>query len=139
MPYKDKEKERARSRTKAIRQYHQKKNDPEWYAEKIAKNAERAALPENKERQRERLQNRKKLHKQKCLERLGSKCVRCGTTEKLEFDHIDKSTKEYQITSRLSCSLERLFEEVDKCQLLCNGCHIQKSLEKDDYRHRRQL
>ena len=27
------------------------------------------------------------------IERLGGKCVKCGTTENLQFDHIDPNTK----------------------------------------------
>lgn len=131
MPYKDKERERARSRAKAIRQYHEKKDNPEWYAEKLKKNDE--YISNNRDKIREQAKKRKKLHKQKCLERLGGKCVKCGTTERLEFDHIDKTTKKYKITSGLCYSLDRLFEEVDKCQLLCKPCHIQKSIEQDDY------
>ena len=65
---------------------------------------------------------------------LGGKCVRCGATERLEFDHILKETKSYTIGSNLTCfSIEELIEEANKCQLLCRPCHIIKSHEEGDW------
>ena len=67
-------------------------------------------------------------------EYLGGKCVRCGATEKLEFDHIIPANKSYTIASNITCfSLEELILEVDKCQLLCRPCHIQKGRENGDF------
>ena len=67
--------------------------------------------------------------------RLGGKCVRCGSIENLEFDHIIKETKSFTIGSSLTCfSIEELILEVDKCQLLCRPCHIDKSHEEGDWR-----
>ncbi len=62
------------------------------------------------------------------IERLGGKCVQCSTTEDLEFDHIDPSKKEYNVSKILdSYPKEKLEEEFSKCQLLCNGCHKEKN------------
>ena len=61
------------------------------------------------------------------IEKLGGKCVECGCTETLEFDHIDPSTKSFNIAAGYSKPKEVLLEEVAKCQLLCNKCHIEKS------------
>lgn len=58
---------------------------------------------------------------------LGGKCVHCGTTEKLEFDHIDKNQKSFCITDKMSFSKELLLEELKKCQLLCHTCHLIKN------------
>lgn len=67
--------------------------------------------------------------------RLGGKCVRCGSIENLEFDHIIKETKSFTIGSSLtSFSIEDLILEADKCQLLCRPCHIEKSHEEGDWR-----
>ena len=67
--------------------------------------------------------------------RLGGKCVRCGSIENLEFDHIIKETKSFTIGSSLTCfSIEELILEVDKCQLLCRPCHIDKSHEEGDWK-----
>lgn len=68
-------------------------------------------------------------------EYLGGKCVRCGSIENLEFDHIIKENKSFTISSSLTCfSIEDLILEADKCQLLCRPCHIEKSHEEDDWR-----
>lgn len=67
-------------------------------------------------------------------EYLGGKCVRCGATERLEFDHRIPADKSYTIASNITCfSLEELILEIDKCQLLCRPCHIQKSRENGDF------
>lgn len=57
---------------------------------------------------------------------LGEKCVKCGSTESLEFDHIDPSTKRFKITTTTK-SLVSLLEELKKCQLLCYHCHKDKT------------
>jgi hypothetical protein len=64
---------------------------------------------------------------------LGGFCVRCGTSEGLEFDHIDRSKKSFNISKVLvRMNYDKLREEVDKCQLLCTDCHIEKSREAKD-------
>jgi hypothetical protein len=67
-------------------------------------------------------------------ERLGGRCVRCGATESLQFDHIDGSTKVANISEIANWKPERFLEEVDKCQLLCGpgGCHQDKTTEELD-------
>jgi 5-methylcytosine-specific restriction endonuclease McrA len=61
------------------------------------------------------------------VDHLGGKCVKCGSVHKLEFDHIDPSTKSFTIASRPSASNKRFWEEIAKCQLLCEECHKRKS------------
>src|SRR5215467_4703329 len=70
---------------------------------------------------------RQRRHERLALarERLGGRCIRCGATQKLQFDHIDRAAKVANISEITSWSLERFLAEVDKCQLLCGpgGCH----------------
>lgn len=62
------------------------------------------------------------------IDRLGGVCVACGTTEKLEFDHVDPATKEFSIAKILSGgSEERVAMEMAKCQLLCHDHHLEKT------------
>ena len=76
----------------------------------------------------------RKERRQYLKEYLGGKCVRCGATERLDFDHIIPANKSYTIGSNITCfSIEELILEVDKCQLLCRPCHIQKGIENGDY------
>jgi 5-methylcytosine-specific restriction endonuclease McrA len=77
---------------------------------------------------------------QECLDYLGNKCVKCGSTHNLEFDHIDPKTKIENISNavRAQCwSWKRLIIELDKCQLLCKPCHIEKTSSEQGVEHGR--
>ena len=66
-------------------------------------------------------------NKDAALAYLGGVCVVCGTTDDLEFDHIDPETKSFTIGSRIAQTpWSNLKDELDKCQLLCNTHHIDK-------------
>jgi 5-methylcytosine-specific restriction endonuclease McrA len=57
----------------------------------------------------------------------GGVCVKCGSTDRLEIDHIDRSTKTlnpYNIWHRRQ---EVRDEELAKCQVLCYECHKAKT------------
>lgn len=57
---------------------------------------------------------------------LGGKCVSCGTTENLEFDHIDPAGKDFAMARASAFSEKRWQAELAKCQLLCGDCHKAK-------------
>ena len=68
------------------------------------------------------------------IQELGGVCVKCGSTEKLQFDHIDPATKSFTIGQKLvNTSLSRLREELAKCQLLCSECHRKKTLSDNGW------
>lgn len=60
---------------------------------------------------------------------LGGRCAieNCTETTKLEFDHIDPSTREFFISNAASIPDDRFFRELKKCQLLCRKHHAQKT------------
>jgi hypothetical protein len=58
---------------------------------------------------------------------LGSACAHCGSTEDLEFDHIDPATKSGLIIDLASRRADVFWAEVRKCQLLCRSCHRAKT------------
>lgn len=60
-------------------------------------------------------------------EYLGGKCIRCGSKNELELDHIDPKTKILSIAEMWNKPLEVFWVEVRKCQLLCAPCHISKT------------
>lgn len=72
------------------------------------------------------MRNRYHARKAKAIERLGGRCVSCGSTEALEFDHIDPALKSFDVLERWSIAAVRFLAEVDKCQLLCETCHKTK-------------
>lgn len=70
--------------------------------------------------------------REKFIQQLGGKCAICGSTEQLEFDHIDKTSKKAGIARMMTCNSEDVQAELSKCQLLCKQCHITKSKEHKD-------
>ena len=110
---------------------------PEAKAKKSARNQ----LPEVKEKKREYYQRDKHLYKERYAEnfatvikfleeRDGSEgCVKCGSKERLELDHINPEEKEWN-PKRSMCSKnlsEKFWKEINKCQLLCYDCHKEKT------------
>lgn len=71
---------------------------------------------------RERRQRKKSL----LVEYLGGKCIKCGYDRNiagLEFHHRDASEKEDTLNNMLHMSMDRLYREADKCDLICSLCH----------------
>jgi len=67
---------------------------------------------------------------------LGDRCVTCGSTHDLQFDHIDPAEKSFNISSNLTASNAEVLAELAKCQLLCMECHIEKTKQDNSgYQH----
>lgn len=66
---------------------------------------------------------------------LGGVCVQCGTSENLEFDHIDRSTKSFEVTTGWTRKLSLFMEELTKCQLLCAEHHLDKTRKERGVSH----
>lgn len=63
-----------------------------------------------------------------CFSIIGDSCKKCGSSEKLEIDHIDPSTKIFVVTDKMSPKYRQLvIEELKKCQPLCENCHAKKT------------
>lgn len=55
-------------------------------------------------------------------------CVICGSTDRLEIDHVDRNTK---VNHRIwSWSKTRRDEELAKCQVLCYEHHLEKTVRE---------
>lgn len=77
--------------------------------------------PETRERAyRKMRQNRKDFF-------LNKVCVKCGSNEDLELDHIDPDKKKSH--NIWSWSKVKREEEISKCQVLCKKCHRKKTNE----------
>ena len=127
MPYKDYETKKQKEKER----YARIMADPER-AEKY-KNQTKQWKQQNKEYVNEQAKIRKAEKKAYLIEMLGGKCVGCGTTENLQFDHIDRKQKSFTIGKRLEYSLEdKLIPEAKKCQLLCKTCHQIKTTINHD-------
>jgi hypothetical protein len=78
--------------------------------------------------------NRYYKRKQQAQKLLGGVCNVCGTTDSLEFDHIDNSDKSFSISKLWNCSEKVFLEEIYKCQLLCHEHHKEKTKRNKEYR-----
>lgn len=81
------------------------------------------------------MKNRWIKRRAEAIEFLGGKCVECGATEALEFDHIDPSTKVMTIARASSRNAEFFMNEVRKCQLLCEVHHKEKTRKESEVGH----
>lgn len=63
-------------------------------------------------------------------------CSRCGENHPacIEFHHVDKAEKEYNISQMgiSGFSRERILEEMSKCIILCSNCHRKEHYELND-------
>lgn len=66
---------------------------------------------------------------------LGGSCVRCGTTEDLQIDHIDPRTKTMDIGHLWSIAKSRYLKELQLCQLLCVAHHREKTGNEQSVPH----
>lgn len=68
--------------------------------------------------------------KLKLIEMSGGKCILCGYNKciaSLSFHHVDPKQKKFCLDMRAlsNRTWERVFEEFQKCQLLCMNCHFE--------------
>lgn len=55
-------------------------------------------------------------------------CVQCGSTDRMELDHIDRTKK---VSHRIwSWSQNKMADELRKCQVLCYECHMAKTIQE---------
>lgn len=62
-------------------------------------------------------------------------CMDCGKTFPtccMDFDHVDPGTKTLAVSQavRQGWSVERVLEEVDKCEVVCANCHRIRTQEQ---------
>jgi hypothetical protein len=66
-------------------------------------------------------------------------CIDCGETDPrvLEFDHRSDKLANIADLLREVCSIEKLKEEIAKCDVRCANCHRRKTaIEQDWYTHK---
>lgn len=85
-------------------------------------------MPSGPEYMRDYMRNRARRMRADIITHLGGKCVKCGSLDRLQVDHIDPTTKtSHRITM---WSRVKRDAELAKCQLLCHGCHWAKTIRE---------
>lgn len=83
-------------------------------------------MANSKEYMREYMKTYSAKRRLKALAYLGGVCVACGTTDDLEIDHVDPSTKSFTLARGWHHAWSKIETELDKCQILCKPCHDTK-------------
>ena len=101
-----------------------KKAYNKWYSKK-----------ENREKQIKGIKERSKKNQQWLnTYKKDKKCEICGQSHisTLDFHHKNPNKKEDNVVAYINCySIQRLQEEINKCEILCANCHIIK--HKNEY------
>jgi hypothetical protein len=73
-------------------------------------------------------QRRNMLYVRAYLE--ASRCIDCGLDDLrvLEFDHVFGKTADVTVLAREGCSLNRLQDEVSRCEVRCGNCHRRRTV-----------
>ena len=83
-------------------------------------------------------QARGKSRKAEIVKLKGGGCEKCGYNKcmaALQFHHRDPSLKKFQLDYRNLSNRKRecIFDELDKCDLLCANCHMEEHHQHLDY------
>lgn len=93
-----------------------------------------AYYAKNRARISAKMAERARVNRREAEAAAGGKCTKCGSTIKLQFDHIDCKTK---INHRIwTWSPARRAAELAKCQFICEACHIQKTIDNNEHQWR---
>ena len=100
--------------------------------------------PSNDPETVKKIQERRRSNRLFFLEKLGGKCVDCGSSghpSVLQFDHVDRSKKAVTHMGNLFARVRRedIWKEVQKCVLRCANCHWVKSVASGDFSPRKKL
>lgn len=83
-------------------------------------------MPYTREERRKYQAEYRQRRRREAIEYLGGACVVCGTTEDLEFNHMDPREKSFNL-SKFWGTKAAFWEEVEKCNLLCTPHHKEET------------
>lgn len=61
----------------------------------------------------------------------GGSCENCGSTDRLEVDHVERSSKTMSPASIWTRRADVRAAELAKCQVLCYSCHLAKTVAEN--------
>jgi 5-methylcytosine-specific restriction endonuclease McrA len=81
-----------------------------------------------REYMREYMTRRYHQRRERVIEQMGGECEWCGSSDRLEIDHRDRRSKDFDLGKRLaSAPMDEIEDELEKCRLLCRLCHELKT------------
>lgn len=85
------------------------------------------------------IRSKKRALKHLLVEYRGGECEKCGYNKcegALQFHHTDPTQKDFTLSqvnlNDTDFSIDKIKEEVNKCQLLCANCHFEEHYIKDN-------
>jgi len=91
-------------------------------------------MPSDNEYMARYVSDRSLLLKLEAIRYKGGKCQKCGYDKcyaAFDFHHRDPNIKEYAWNDLKKRSRKTIFEELDKCDLLCANCHRETHVDPD--------
>lgn len=85
-------------------------------------------------RKENRLSYRKRMRQKAREYKERFKCSICGYNKSLwalEFHHLDPNEKEYNLGQLYTSSTKKLYEELNKCIVVCSNCH--REIHEQEY------
>lgn len=82
-------------------------------------------MPKQRTKEENRIYQLERYHRLRIesISQLGGRCVICGTTDTLEFHHINPEEKSFTIGDLWSIGRDKIQEELKKCELRCSKHH----------------
>lgn len=82
-------------------------------------------MANSNEYMKEYMARRRRDRRNKLISMAGGKCGKCDSVSELEFNHINRKGKSFNLSGKdLDRSWARIVEEFNKCELLCGPCHL---------------
>ena len=82
---------------------------------------------DNRRRRQEAANTKNRERKREIVEHFGDKCLDCQQTYPqyvYQFHHLDPTQKDVNPSEAMTRAPERMWEEFNKCVMLCANCHI---------------
>ena len=76
---------------------------------------------------------KRKIRKKMSIDYKGGKCEKCGYDKchaALDFHHKNPEEKDTNISLLFGCNIQKMYDELDKCILLCSNCHRELHAEE---------
>ncbi len=100
----------------------------------VKKKRQLLTIEERKVKNYQRVKSHRQKIKIKAIEYKGGKCEKCSYDKckwALDFHHINKEEKDFNIARYGTLSWEKIKVELDKCIMVCANCH--REIHYDEY------